>query len=66
MADRREVKDPVKDALPVLALAAMVGADGAGIGVMSQLLQELASERKLRAPLRQERVSEQKMSTIFA
>ena len=44
MSDRREVKDPVKDALPVLALAAMEGADGAGKGAMSQLLQELAGD----------------------
>jgi hypothetical protein len=57
MADRREVKDPVKDALPVLALAAMEGADGAGKGVMSQLLQELAgdllAERKKKSAQRE-------------
>jgi hypothetical protein len=57
MSERREVKDPVKDALPVLALAAMEGADGAGKGVMSQLLQELASdllaERKKKAAQRE-------------
>jgi hypothetical protein len=58
MADRREVKDPVKDALPVLALAALEGAEGAkGGGVMSQLLQELAgdllAERKKKATQRE-------------
>ena len=58
MADRREVKtDPVKEALPVLALAALEGAEGAGKGAMSQLLQELAgdllAERKKKATQRE-------------
>lgn len=45
MADRREVKDPVKEALPVLALAALQGGDKAAAeSPLNQLLGELAQD----------------------
>ena len=44
MADnRREVKDPVKEALPVLAMSLLNGAAG-GDNPASQLMQELAAD----------------------
>jgi hypothetical protein len=56
MADKREVKDPVKEALPVLAMSMLQGASG-GDNAASQLLQELASdllaERKKKAAQRE-------------
>ena len=45
MADnRREVKDPVKDALPVLAMSLLSGAAGSENNAASQLMQELAAD----------------------
>jgi hypothetical protein len=57
MADRREVKtDPVKEALPVLALSMLQDATGTN-NAASQLLQELAgdllAERKKKAAQRE-------------
>ena len=43
MSDRREVKDPVKEALPVLAVSMLQGATG-NDSAASQLLQELAGD----------------------
>ena len=56
MSDRREVKDPVKEALPVLAMSMLQGAAG-NDNAASQLLQELANdllaERKKKAAQRE-------------
>jgi hypothetical protein len=56
MSDRREVKDPVKEALPVLAMSMLQGAQG-GDSAAAQLLQELAgdllAERKKKAAQRE-------------
>ena len=56
MSDRREVKDPVKEALPVLAMSMLQGATG-GDNPASQLLNELAAdllaERKKKAAQRE-------------